>query len=30
MLALRFTLNGCWQPTHKRPLFPYINWGLGN
>lgn len=22
--------NGCWQPTHKRPLFPYINWGLDN
>ena len=30
MMALRFTLNGCWQPTHKRPLFLYINWGLGN
>lgn len=30
MKALRSILNGCWQPTHKRPLFPYINWGLGN
>lgn len=30
MEALRSILNGCWQPTHKRPLFPYINWGLGN
>lgn len=30
MLALRFTLNGCGQPTHKRHLFPYINWGTGN
>lgn len=28
--ALRFTLNGCWQSTHKRSLFSYINWGLGN
>ena len=29
-MALRSTLNGCWQLTHKRPHFPYINWGLGN